>query len=63
MKKFQWINLFVRDILLVLIIAYLDWKLNYNTWIYPFLMGEMMVLISWHFSDFYNETKTISCQS
>ena len=50
MKKGQWINIFVRDILLAIVIAYLNWTLNYQLWIGGVLMGMMFVLVSWHIS-------------
>ena len=59
MKSFQWINIFVRDILITFVIAYMNWVLEYKLWIGGMLMGMMIVLISWHFSDFMPQRKFI----
>jgi len=59
MKSFQWINIFVRDLLITFVIAYMNWVLEYKLWIGGMLMGMMVVLISWHFSDFMAQRKFI----
>ena len=63
MKKFQWINTFIRDILLISVVSYIDWITNYNTWICPFMMGSLLVLMSWKISDLYNQIKEERCHS
>ena len=49
--KTRWINIFIRDILLALVIAYVNYSTGFRSWWAAFTMGAMVVLISWHFSD------------
>ena len=57
MYKFQWINIFIRDTLLSLVIAWINWRLDYKLWVGGLLAGMMVVLVSWHLSDFLAERR------
>ena len=48
MIDWKWINIFVRDIVIALLIGWVNWKVEYQSWWAAFLMGAMFVLVSWH---------------
>jgi len=50
-NNLKWINIFCRDICLVLVVAYLNSIADYRSWWLAFLMGAMFVLVSWHFEE------------
>lgn len=50
-EKFRWINIFVRDILLILIMLYVNWYVSYESWWAAFILGMLLILITWHLSD------------
>jgi len=49
--NWKWINIFVRDVILMTIIMILNHRANYNSWWLAFLSGAMIVLVSWHFEE------------
>lgn len=55
-KDFKWLNIFIRDILLILVIAYVQVKTYFNSkWVW-FITGMIVVWVSWQYSD-YNKFK------
>jgi len=49
--NWRWFNIFVRDIMLIIIICIMNHRANYDSWWVAFLAGAMFVLVSWHFED------------
>ena len=57
MIDWKWINIFVRDILLILVIAWVNYAVSYRSWVAAALAGMMIVLITWHFNDLIKERR------
>jgi len=49
--NWKWFNIFIRDIMLIIVICIMNQRSNYNSWWIAFLTGGMVVLVSWHFED------------
>jgi len=58
----RWLNIFIRDIFLVGVMAFVVWRNGFWGWI-SFLCGMLVVWISWHLSDYlkYKRSKRL-CQ-
>lgn len=57
MKELSWINLFLRDILLVLVVAGLHWWTKFNSKTVFLITGMLLVWITWQLSDYLNYKK------
>ena len=55
-RRFRWINIFVRDFCLAILIFYVNYKAHYNSFWAALLLGSIVVLMAWHISD-YLKTK------
>jgi len=51
-REGAWLNIFIRDILLVFIILWLQYITNFNSKSVFLITGMMVVWITWQFSDF-----------
>lgn len=60
MRNFKWINIFIRDILLVAVIFWINHTLNYRSFVAAMLVGMMVVLVTWHLSDFIKLNRRLS---
>ena len=60
MNNFSWINLFVRDILLSLVICWINHTLDYQSWVAASLAGMMFVLVTWHLNDLIKSKRRLS---
>jgi|TARA_R100000093_G_scaffold65731_1_gene36813 hypothetical protein len=49
--KLKWLNIFFRDIFLIIVVEILNFKVNFESWWLAFLSGAMVVLVSWHFEE------------
>lgn len=49
---FKWINIFARDMLLVLVMSVVHVVTHFNSKSAWFISGMLVVFISWQFSDF-----------
>jgi len=53
-RKIIWLNIFIRDLLLVVVVLGLGIMTNFNSKVVFLIMGMMVVWITWQFSDFLN---------
>jgi len=51
-SKFQWINIFLRDALLAVVIVWINSTLDYESWFAACLAGMIIVLTTWHLNEF-----------
>ena len=51
MSKFKWTNIFIRDLLLSAVIFWINYTLNYKSFVGAMLVGMMVVLVTWHLND------------
>lgn len=58
-RKFRWINLFVRDILLILVIGALQTITHFKSTFIFFITGMLLVYICWQISDMVDENKRL----
>ena len=49
--NWRWVNIFVRDMFLIVVVEILNFMVNFESWWLAFLLGAMFVLISWHFEE------------
>jgi len=49
--KLKWLNIFLRDMFLIIVVEILNFKVNFESWWLAFLLGALFVLISWHFEE------------
>jgi high-affinity Fe2+/Pb2+ permease len=49
--NWRWFNIFVRDIMLIIVICVMNHRTNYSSWWLGFVAGAMFVLVSWHFEE------------
>ena len=57
--KYKWQNIFARDMFLIVVIVWINETLDYNSWFAAVLVGMMIVLVSWHFSDLMKEKRRL----
>jgi len=56
-KEFKWINLFIRDMLLIVVIVIVDYTTDFRSRWIAFIMGMLLVWITWQFADYLNYVK------
>lgn len=54
MTDWKWINIFARDILLACLMMWVNFEVEYKSWWAAFIMGALVVLVSWHFIEYKN---------
>lgn len=59
MSKFKWINIFLRDILLVIIIFVVQYWTHFQSTAVFFISGMLFVWITWQLNDFLTERKRL----
>jgi len=55
--RFRWFNIFARGILLIIVIVVIDYLTGFKSRWVAFIMGMLVVYISWQFTDFINYLK------
>ncbi len=55
--KVRWINLFIRDFLLILAVGGLHYMTGFNSKVVFLITGMLVVSVSWHFSDLIKSIK------
>jgi hypothetical protein len=56
-KRFSWFNLFIRDMILVFVVAGLQYMTHFNSKVVFMITGMMVVWITWQLADFLNYIK------
>jgi len=56
-KHFGYLNIFFRDILIAILLIYINIRSNFNSWWVAFLTGMFVTWVTWHFQDFLNYEK------
>jgi len=56
-EKFKWINIFVRDMLLILVVGGLQILTNFQSKVVFLITGMLMVFVTWHFTDLLRAIK------
>ena len=59
-KHLMWLNTFVGDFLLILVVGFLQYLTKFNSKTVFFITGMIVVYVTWQFSDFLNSRKKIS---
>lgn len=57
MSDFRWINVFVRDLLLIGVVGAMQYWTHFNSKTVFFISGMMVVWVSWQLSDYMTEIK------
>jgi len=57
--NFRWINIFLRDIILIGLISWVNWRVDYQSWWAACITGMIIVLITWHFQDFLETNRRL----
>ena len=60
-REFRWINLFVRDILLILVLMAVNYWTNFNSWWVGFTTGMTVVWVSWHYFEYISSKRRLVC--
>jgi len=53
----MWLNIFIRDLLLVIVVLGIGIMTKFNSKVVFLIIGMMIVWITWQFSDFLNYLK------
>ena len=56
-QRFVWVNIFFRDLLLVVILTLIQMLTHFNSKTVFFISGMMVVLVTWHIHDFWRWKK------
>ena len=56
-RKIMWLNIFIRDLLLVIVVLGIGIMTNFNSKVVFLIIGMLVVWITWQFSDFLNYLK------
>ena len=57
-RKILWLNIFIRDLLLVVVVFGLAYMTKFNSKVVFLIIGMLVVWITWQFSDFLNYLKS-----
>ena len=57
-RKVLWLNIFIRDLLLVVVVFGLAYMTKFNSKVVFLIIGMLVVWITWQFSDFLNYLKS-----
>jgi hypothetical protein len=56
-KEVKWFNLFLRDLFLIFVIVYLQWKTNFNSKTVFLITGMLVVWVTWQLNDYIKYKK------
>jgi len=56
-KKWRWINIFVRDLILSGLLIWANFTLDFQSWFAACVMGMILVLMAWHLQDLIKERR------
>jgi len=56
-RKIMWLNIFIRDLLLVIVVLGIGIMTKFNSRVVFLIIGMLIVWITWQFSDFLNYLK------
>ncbi len=56
-EKIKWINLFIRDLVLILAVGGLHYMTNFQSKVVFLITGMLIVSVSWHFTDLIKHIK------
>ncbi len=56
-KEFRWLNIFIRDLFLVVVLFGLFYMTNFQSKVVFLIAGMLIVWITWQFSDYLNYLK------
>lgn len=56
-QELRWINIFIRDCLLIIVIVVVDYLTYFRSRWVAFIMGMLVVWITWQFSDYIKYKK------
>jgi len=56
-RKIMWLNIFIRDLLLVIVVLGIGIMTKFNSKVVFLIIGMLIVWITWQFSDFLNYLK------
>jgi len=56
-RDFGYINIFFRDILIAILLIYINIRSHFNSWWVAFLTGMFVTWVTWHFQDLLNYQK------
>lgn len=57
--ELKWMNIFLRDLLLLVVVSVVNWYIQFKSWAAAFLAGMLVVLISWHFEDYLKSKQEV----
>jgi len=60
---FKWLNIFFRDICLIIVLMVVNYSTHFRSWWTAFLTGMLVVWISWQFTDYLNYKRMINGNS
>ena len=58
-EEFKWFNIFVRDIILIGLLIYINVSNSFKSYWVGFLTGMAVVYVSWQFTDYLNEKRRL----
>jgi len=53
-QEYKWINIFIRDVLLSLVMMFVNYFTHFRSWWSGVATGMLIVYVSWHFNDYLN---------
>lgn len=56
----KWVNLFIRDVILIGLISWVNWKVDFQSWWAACVTGMIIVLMTWHLSDLLYEKRGLA---
>lgn len=59
-EQLQWINIFLRDIFLIFVVAGLHYLTYFNSKTVWLITGMLMVWITWQLSDLLEQTRRLT---
>lgn len=58
--KYRWVHIFIRDLILVFIVAVLHYYTHFNSKTVFLITGMLMVWITWQLNDYLNYKKSLN---
>ena len=58
-REVMWLNVFMRDVILIGLVFYIQWATHFKSTTVFFISGMLLVYIAWQLTDYLNEKRKL----
>ena len=60
LRELKWLNIFIRDVFLILVVGGLHYMTNFNSKTVWLITGMLLVYVSWQLSDYIKHKRRLT---